>query len=217
MSLTMGYQSLDVKQIGAHTTVPDNNLAKLMYYLSCVFTVIQFEDSYKYTNYSQYYLLSPEDEQTVLALAALFNPKIMIEASLFIIDPRFCPPGYSNEFYEITNDKIGLHINSEVMIGGVSRKVLKMMACKESWLNQNYFDPIESYRRPQLPAANNYSYNNNSNGNNCCCICDCLYLIFRLFTCLCLCDENWSISCKRTIIMVVLIIIIGIIVSSTQY
>ena len=54
------------------------------------------------------------------------------------------------------------------MIGGVSRKVLKIMACNESWLNKYYFDPIESYRRPQrpqLPPGYYYSQNNNNINN----------------------------------------------------
>ena len=144
MSLTMGYQSLGVKLTGSTTTVPDNDLAKLMYYLDCVFAVIRYDNADRFTDYKNYYLLSTAEEQTVLGLAALFNPKIMSDLSLFLIGSRFVPSG-GNQFYEVTNDKIGLHINSEVIIGGVSRKVLKVMGCTEEFLKSNYYNPIESY------------------------------------------------------------------------
>ena len=37
MSLTMGYESLDVKMQGTKADIPDNDLAKLMYYLQMCF------------------------------------------------------------------------------------------------------------------------------------------------------------------------------------
>ena len=50
MSVNLNYQSLDVKPIGRTVTVPDNNLARLMYYLDCVFTVIQFDQNSRLTD-----------------------------------------------------------------------------------------------------------------------------------------------------------------------
>ena len=126
MSLTMGYESLDAKMTGSKTTVPENDLAKLMYYLDCVFAVIRYDGAEQYTNYKEY-LLSTKEEQTVVGLAILFNPEIMIESSLFLVGSNFVPSGSSNKFYEISNNKIGIHVNFEVMIGGVSRKVMKVM------------------------------------------------------------------------------------------
>ena len=157
MSLDMNYQSLGVKLTGSTTTVPDNELAKLMYYLDCVFAVIQYDGAEKYINYREYYTLTSEEENIVLSLVCLFNPKIMVESYIFLVGPRFVPEGSSNQFYELTDNRIGIHVNSEIMIGGVSRRVLKVMACTEDWLNRNYFIPVESYnRRPrQLPASNN--------------------------------------------------------------
>ena len=68
----------------------------------------------------------------------------MSQLSLFLIGYNYVPDSSYNKFYEVTNDKIGLHINSEVMIGGVSRRVLKVMGCTEEFLKRNYYDPIES-------------------------------------------------------------------------
>ena len=172
MSLTLGYQSLDIQSIGQAVSVPENKLAKLMYYLSCVFTVIQIDESSRLTDYRNYYLLSKEEEQTVLGLIALFNPKVMMDLSLFIIAPHLVPYGYSNEFYKFTDDKIGVHVNSEVVIGGVTRKVLKIMVCEESWITHNYINPIEGYTEPKkLPVSTNYS---SSHSQESCCASGCM-------------------------------------------
>ena len=205
MSLSMGYESLGVRFTGSSTTVPDNRLARLMYYLDCVFAVIQYDGAERYTDYHNYYLLSSEEEQTVLGLAALFNPKIMSDLSLFLIGSRFVPSG-GNQFYEVTNDKIGFHINSEVMIGGVSRKVLKVMGCTQDWLDRNFFNPVESYGRPRLPASNyNHRYNSNNNDD-----CECCEIFERCFdSCCSCCDCGCGSTCKRCWCIFLLLYFVG--------
>ena len=79
MSLSLGYQSVDVKLIGSKTEVPESPLAKLMYYLNSVFAVIQYDGDFeKYSDYHHYYLLSPEDEIKVLLLAGMFSLAFLI-------------------------------------------------------------------------------------------------------------------------------------------
>ena len=209
MSLNMNYQSLDVKLTGSTTSVPDNDIAKLMYYLDCVFAVIQIDIDgvERYTNYSEYYSLTIEEQNKVLSLVSLFNPKIMVESYLFLVGPRFVPADASNQFYELTDNRIGIHVNSEVIIGGVSRRVLKVMGCTESWLNRNYFIPVDNYNRKiQSPApAPNYqnSSSNSSNNDECCepigpCLDVLYYLTCWCYLC-CLCDAHFSKKCKRII------------------
>ena len=172
MSVDLNYQSLDIKVVGTTATVPDHSLAKLMYYLSCVSSVIQCDDDSRLTDYRNYYLLTRQEEQTVLSLAALFNPKIMSSLSLFIVNPDLVPYGSCNEFYEITDQKIGVHVDSEVIIGGKVIKVLHIMACTQSWLIKHYYDPIQQYSSPPAlpaqPAVANYYYVPNNNYNNGC-------------------------------------------------
>ena len=171
MSFYMNYLSMEVKPIDRTVTVPDNRLAKLMYYLACVFKVIQYDENPRLTDFQNYYLLSNEEEQTVLGLVALFNPKIMSDLSLFIVSRDLVPYGSSNEFYQITDDRIGVHVNSEVVIGGRVVKVLKIMACTEDWIYRNYINPAQSYTKPQLTSSSNYNYSNynttNNNNNSC--------------------------------------------------
>ena len=196
MSVNLKYQSLDIKPIGRKVTVPDNNLAKLMYYLYCVFKVIQYDQSSRLTDFQRYYSLSKEEEQTVLGLVALFNPKIMTDLYLFIVAPNLVPSGMTNEFYQITDDRIGVHVNSEVVIGGRVVKVLKIMACTEEWIYNNYINPAQSYTKPQLTSSSNYkssnynstnhkSTNNNDNNQGCCKSCIGLIVIIIIIIIIC--------------------------------
>ena len=182
MSLTMGYQSLDVKGYGSSTTIPQNNLALLMYYLDCVFEVVEIKESGRLTDYKNFHKLSREEEELVLSLAILFSPKIMTESGLFLLGSRYVPSDSSNQFYELGKNNMGIHINSEVIIGGVSRKVLKVMGCTESWINRNYYNPMQAY-------SSGYRYNKGC-WKSFCRKLDCLVSCFD--TC-CIC---WSDSCS---------------------
>jgi len=44
-SATLGINKFSVEKTGVKAEVPNTNLARLMYYLSCIFTVIQYKES----------------------------------------------------------------------------------------------------------------------------------------------------------------------------
>ena len=190
MSLDLGFQSLDVKLTGKTVYVPDNYLAKLMYYLSCVAVVLEINENNKLLEYQNYYLLSEKEEELVVIFAILFSPKILKEKYLFLVGEKFVPPGTGNEFFELTNNKFGVHISSEVIIGGVSRKVLQFMGCTESWLEKNYYNPLAHYinSRPELFEK--------AKTNNCESTCDCFVCCFD--SCCCCCDCGCG-SCGKKI------------------
>ena len=50
-----------------------------------------------------------------------------------------------NDFLKITDERIGVHVNQEIMIGGRSVKVLHIMVCKNNWLDKYYNIPILIY------------------------------------------------------------------------
>ena len=77
---------LDSFNFGDELKVPPYRLAKLMYYLNCVFNVIQYSQDKKYTDYNNYYLLNEEDEEIVKKLCLTFNPKVLLEQEVFKID-----------------------------------------------------------------------------------------------------------------------------------
>ena len=186
MSLTMGYQSLDVEKYGKATSVPYNNLAKLMYYLHCVFAVIEVDYNGKLTDYKNYDRVSKKEEDLILALAILFSAKIMIENYIFFVDSKYSSYSSTNDFYKLTDKKIGIHVNSEVMIGGISRKVLKIMGCSKNWLEEHYYEPMKAY-------SSGYRYNK---GCFCDCLCDKLDCLESCFDTCCNCDGCCEDCCN---------------------
>ena len=63
MSATLGINHLSVERTGIKVEVPNNNLARLMYYLSCIFTVIQYNDNKDLSEYKHYYNLNQEQKK----------------------------------------------------------------------------------------------------------------------------------------------------------
>ena len=67
MSLTLGYKSLKVEDNTVEVHIPDNDTAKLMYYLSCVSTVIMYDKANKLTDYRNYNLLTLEEQEVIFS------------------------------------------------------------------------------------------------------------------------------------------------------
>ena len=154
-SATLGMNKLKVEPYGNLTTVPNNIIAKLMYYLSCISSVIEYDDN-TLTDYQNYDDLTDEQLLAVLALAKLMDPQLFIDAGIFIVDPKLLPDSSGNQFYKITDETIGFHVNQEIMIGGRSVKVLKVMACNKSWLLNYYYHPINTIN--QMISRRNTGY-----------------------------------------------------------
>ena len=141
-SATLAMKNVKVKAFGTEVTVPDNPYAKLLYYLNCVATVIDFHDR-DFLDCQNYDKLPYEILDKVYKTAKEFHPKLFIDAKVFIVNPDIIPQGFGNQFFEINDETIGVHVNERILIGKVEVKVLNVMACKYNWLNKFYFTPIE--------------------------------------------------------------------------
>ena len=84
-----------------------------------------------------------EDITVLLELVILFNPKFLVDKGIFILDESLLPNDLDNQFYQITDERIGIHINNEIMVSGRTVKVLKVMACDEEWIFRNYINPLK--------------------------------------------------------------------------
>ena len=89
-------------------------------------------------------------------MVSLFNPLIFIEAGVFVVDPALGPEGMSNEFYKITDKKFGFHVDQQIMIGGQMVKVLKIMACKTTWLYKFYINPLNNFKKIEVERYAKY-------------------------------------------------------------
>jgi hypothetical protein len=181
MSLTLGCNRIQIQDHSRTVYVPENDLAKLMYYLKCVSNVLNYRELDKYTDYANYNLLSQEDEKKVYAFALILKPEILLKANVFIIAPNLLTKGSSNQFFIITDERIGVHVSQEVTIGGRAVKVLEVMICNENWIKDNYFQPLASifsnYNSTETISSfnnnthNTYRRNINSSGSSDCCSC----------------------------------------------
>ncbi len=142
---SLSYRHFGIKKTGNLCKVPENPYAKLMYYLDCVDTLIQYNFNKRLTNYNEYYCLTDKEKEALKILCLLLNPKILLENKVIIYAPELCEDS-SNEFYEITNTNLGFHANEYISIGGVEVKVRKIMAIKGQWIENNFVKPLEDIK-----------------------------------------------------------------------
>ena len=152
MSAILGMKNIKVKAFGESTNVPNNAIARLMYYLDCVATVIDYNDR-TLTDYQNYDELSGEELLAVYQLAKILNPSLFISSGIFIVNQNLLSD-LDNQFYEVTDETVGVHVDQEIMIGGKTVKVLKLMACNNNWLQRNYFTPINEIDRIVIEIEN---------------------------------------------------------------
>ena len=157
-----------IKATGQTASVPNDDVAKLMYYFHCVASVINYSGIDKLTNYKNYKSLTVDDMALLFEFVLILNPEIFVKAGIFLLAEDLLPYGKDNEFYQITDERIGLYVDDEIAIGGRTVKVLKVMACNKNWLIRNYYRPWsnifemtnqyhgsdlkKSYRPPQPPT-----------------------------------------------------------------
>lgn len=170
MSGKLLLKNLKIESIEDTSSVPDNNVAKLMYYLKCVCTVIDDDEDFSgkkfiFTDYRNYHRLSSDGIEGLLLLAFLFNPLVFIDAGVFIVGPDRIPslPSCYNKFFKITDQRIGLHIDDSMLIGGKSVKVLKIMVFNNNWLDEYYINPFKNLNRTYK------KHQKDEDDDDCCC------------------------------------------------
>ena len=133
-----------MRDISRTVTVPDNARAKLMYYLSCVKTVIQLNDStlQRLTDYTNYHLLNEPEIDALLAMVILFSPDKLLGKVFF---PDEDCGRRNNQFFELSAVSHMLAVTDNILIGGERKRVAKVMFFQRSWLDKNYLTPLRSF------------------------------------------------------------------------
>ena len=134
-----------IRDTSVNASVPQNPKAKLMYYLNCVASVIQLDDPAlsRLRNYQNYYLLSDQETDALLALVILLSPDELIGKVFF---PSEDCGGHSNQFYELSAVSHMLAVADNIVIGGERKRVGKIMFFQRSWMETNYLTPIRSFQ-----------------------------------------------------------------------
>ncbi len=141
-STTFEIKNVKVKIFGKLVDIPNDPIAKLMYYLNCINEVINYESN-TLIDYENYKSLSIEEANFVYRLAKVLNPHKFTDAGIFRCEPNFNFNGSGNGFFKRTDETKFFHVDENIMIEGKSVKVLNGMIYNNNWLSTYYYNPID--------------------------------------------------------------------------
>ena len=136
--------SVNVTNTGVSVMVPNDDIARVMYYLNCVTVGLGLDllqdDLVDFRNYSRLSLLRIA---LVLKTALEFGPDEFIDKLIFRDDEGEIVNGSSgNEFCDISVACGLVSLQQDVLIAGKVQNVTKVMFFKSSWLETFYTGPI---------------------------------------------------------------------------
>ncbi len=164
--------SFNVTDYGVSTVIPDDDVARLMYYLNCVTLSVGLDilqdDLVQFKNYRQ---LSPARIAAVFKTAIELSPDELLGQLIFRDDKGELVSGSStNAFISISAACNVVSLNRDIIVAGKVQKVSKVMFFKSSWLKFFYTDPIERIARAVL-GTNHCSHCEGKEGICTCTLC----------------------------------------------
>lgn len=158
------------------TTVPDNDTARLIYYLKNICSVLQLEVTdysiKRLRDYEKYYMLTRDEEKDLLRLCVLISPE-KLEGQCIFHSEEVCGVGASNRFFRVDSTETGFVPSQSVFVGAVKVSVTKFMVYKTKWVNRNYIDPMNRITRVVNNTTKNndeWIYTSKSESLDCCAI-----------------------------------------------
>ena len=149
MAAVIGSTEINIKKTGSPTTVPENPIAKLMYYFHCICSCVEADDE----NQNNYLRLSDEEEAKLLILCLALSPDKLIGTILFPVKDEEDLDGMVANFFEVSAVSTRVVVSQSLFIGGQQKKVHKILMFKKAWIENNYFDPIRSIQRGQRSSS----------------------------------------------------------------
>lgn len=130
------------KQASSPVNIPENDVARLMYYFDCVCSVIQYTDNdlNRFRNYRNWASLTYGERRTLLVLCLTFSPD-EFDNRVFFHSDNLCGNS-TNRFYELSQISNQVIAAREIIIAGQTHRVAKIMAYKMSWMQNYYYGPI---------------------------------------------------------------------------
>ena len=146
--------SMTISETGVPVVVPDNDLARLMYYLNCVTLGLGLDllqdDIVNYKNYRQ---LSRARTEQVYRSALLFSPDELIDKLIFRDDDLMVAKTSSNKFCSVSVACDVVSLQRDVLVAGKMQNVTRVMFFKSSWLEKYYTDPLLSFLVDSMVTA----------------------------------------------------------------
>ena len=147
---------ISVRNIGTTVNVADNPTARLMYYLSCVRTVLDLNSEStirQLSDYSNYRSLDDQEKRLLLSLSLTFEPGVLSNKVFFRVDDL---GDSGNEFFEIGSTRLNFAVSENVFIGGVNRRATNIMFFTNNWIQNNFYNAkrnLEAELRPPPPRC----------------------------------------------------------------
>jgi hypothetical protein len=137
-----------IKKVPAIGTVPNNDIARLMYYLNCACHTVEYNDRNisRYRNYNNWSLLSDEEIRLLITLCYIFSPEL-----------------FNNKVFFQSDDDQSLAVQSIVVAGRICR-VYRKMTYNKSWIEDNYFNPIRNLDQRLNNQSQMHAYKNEFSG-----------------------------------------------------
>ncbi|XP_078343546.1 uncharacterized protein LOC144629200 isoform X1 [Oculina patagonica] len=138
-------ERVGIKQIGNKATVSDNPKAKLMYYLNSVAGVIDLNNPNlnRLRNYQNCFSLDEAETDALLAFVILLSPDKLIGKVFFHSEDL---GDFANQFFELSAVSSMLAVTDNIVIGGETKRVAKIMFFERSWMENYYYTPIRSFQ-----------------------------------------------------------------------
>jgi len=147
---------IEVERFTVKVDIPNNDIARLMYYLNCVCTVIDCTDDSdirRFISYQNWQGLSSNERNALIALCRTINPDILRNKVFFPID-ALCI-NFTNEFYKINEVQNRIVAADSIIIAGRIHRVNKIMTYKQEWLQTFYYGPIQRLTSPTTYSRQN--------------------------------------------------------------
>jgi hypothetical protein len=131
------------KQTSVPVTVPNNDVARLMYYFDCVCEAIDYKDTdvSRYRNFRNYSSLSYNEIRVLLALCLTISPDVL-DNKVFFHSDALCGNS-ANKLYEVSQVSHQVMAVQSIVIAGRRCHVKKIMTYKMSWMYEYYINPVQ--------------------------------------------------------------------------
>lgn len=138
------YDTVNFARASNPVIIPENNVAKLMYYLDIVCSLIEYDDHNldRLRNYRNYKNITDTELRLLFVGCAALEPDLLIDkVMLEDVDGDLCGTS-ANRIYEISQIRHNFLAVNSIFIAGRNRRVKKVMAYRPEWLSKYYFRPM---------------------------------------------------------------------------
>ena len=148
---------IGIEKTGIPVTVPNDPLARIMYYLNCIQSITTL-DFGVLSDYKNYTYITSYQKDLILEAAKILNPVLLVKLNLFLVFNS----QETNEFWKINDQRlIHCNINRTLSIGQFTGNVTQIMSAPQSWFDRNYYQPLNDLQYTYNYARTSTAYNYN--------------------------------------------------------